>query len=69
MFRNRNEKGRVGEQWCLSVCVCLVAYVLLCFQEDDVDQLVKRMMALQTDIVDLQRSPLGRKQGGTLEDL
>lgn len=33
------------------------------------DQLVKRMMALQTDIVDLQRSPLGRKQGGTLEDL
>lgn len=48
---------------------CYVAYVLLCFQEDDVDQLVKRMMALQTDIVDLQRSPLGRKQGGTLEDL
>lgn len=46
-----------------------MAYVLPCFQEDDVDQLVKRMMALQTDIVDLQRSPLGRKQGGTLEDL
>lgn len=33
------------------------------------DQLVKKMMALQTDIVDLQRSPLGRKQGGILEDL
>lgn len=46
-----------------------VAYALPCFQEDDVDQLVKKMMALQTDIVDLQRSPLGRKQGGTLEDL
>ncbi|NXW71217.1 IKKB kinase, partial [Hirundo rustica] len=46
-----------------------VAYLLPCLQEDDVDQLVKRMMALQTDIVDLQRSPLGRKQGGTLEDL
>lgn len=46
-----------------------IAYVLPCFQEDDVDQLVKKMMALQTDIVDLQRSPLGRKQGGTLEDL
>ncbi|KAM9608948.1 inhibitor of nuclear factor kappa-B kinase subunit beta isoform X1 [Harpia harpyja] len=43
--------------------------VELCGREDDVDQLVKRMMALQTDIVDLQRSPLGRKQGGTLEDL
>ncbi|NXG02846.1 IKKB kinase, partial [Sakesphorus luctuosus] len=43
--------------------------VELCGQEEDVDQLVKRMMALQTDIVDLQRSPLGRKQGGTLEDL
>ncbi|NXX50156.1 IKKB kinase, partial [Tricholaema leucomelas] len=43
--------------------------VELCGWEDDVDQLVKKMMALQTDIVDLQRSPLGRKQGGTLEDL
>ncbi|NWU63117.1 IKKB kinase, partial [Pterocles burchelli] len=43
--------------------------VELCGREDDVDQLVKRMMALQTDIVDLQRSPLGRKQAGTLEDL
>ncbi|XP_027562170.1 inhibitor of nuclear factor kappa-B kinase subunit beta [Neopelma chrysocephalum] len=43
--------------------------VELCGREDDVDELVKRMMALQTDIVDLQRSPLGRKQGGTLEDL
>uniref|UniRef100_A0A672U0E1 Inhibitor of nuclear factor kappa-B kinase subunit beta n=1 Tax=Strigops habroptila TaxID=2489341 RepID=A0A672U0E1_STRHB len=43
--------------------------VELCGREDDVDQLVKKMMALQTDIVDLQRSPLGRKQGGTLEDL
>ncbi|XP_010211094.1 PREDICTED: inhibitor of nuclear factor kappa-B kinase subunit beta [Tinamus guttatus] len=43
--------------------------VELCGREEDVDQLVKKMMALQTDIVDLQRSPLGRKQGGTLEDL
>ncbi|XP_066063951.1 inhibitor of nuclear factor kappa-B kinase subunit beta-like [Chamaea fasciata] len=43
--------------------------VELCGREDDVEQVVKRMMALQTDIVDLQRSPLGRKQGGTLEDL
>ncbi|XP_065440818.1 inhibitor of nuclear factor kappa-B kinase subunit beta isoform X3 [Chrysemys picta bellii] len=43
--------------------------VELCGREEDVDQLVKRMMALQADIVDLQRSPLGRKQGGTLEDL
>ncbi|XP_066063713.1 inhibitor of nuclear factor kappa-B kinase subunit beta-like isoform X1 [Chamaea fasciata] len=43
--------------------------VELCGWEDDVEQVVKRMMALQTDIVDLQRSPLGRKQGGTLEDL
>ncbi|TFK08199.1 mitochondrial Rho GTPase 2 [Platysternon megacephalum] len=43
--------------------------VELCGREEDVDQLVKMMMALQADIVDLQRSPLGRKQGGTLEDL
>ncbi|KAM8794629.1 inhibitor of nuclear factor kappa-B kinase subunit beta [Eudromia elegans] len=43
--------------------------VELCGREEDVDELVKKMMALQTDIVDLQRSPLGRKQGGTLEDL
>ncbi|XP_019401582.1 PREDICTED: inhibitor of nuclear factor kappa-B kinase subunit beta isoform X1 [Crocodylus porosus] len=43
--------------------------VKLCGREEDVEQLVKRMMALQTDIVDLQRSPLGWKQGGTLEDL
>ncbi|XP_008822456.1 inhibitor of nuclear factor kappa-B kinase subunit beta isoform X4 [Nannospalax galili] len=38
-------------------------------QENDVKHLVERMMALQTDIVDLQRSPMGRKQGGTLDDL
>ncbi|XP_023486441.1 inhibitor of nuclear factor kappa-B kinase subunit beta isoform X4 [Equus caballus] len=38
-------------------------------QENEVRHLVERMMALQTDIVDLQRSPMGRKQGGTLDDL
>ncbi|XP_021506143.2 inhibitor of nuclear factor kappa-B kinase subunit beta isoform X1 [Meriones unguiculatus] len=38
-------------------------------QENDVKHLVEQMMALQTDIVDLQRSPMGRKQGGTLDDL
>uniref|UniRef100_A0A8D0H891 Inhibitor of nuclear factor kappa B kinase subunit beta n=1 Tax=Sphenodon punctatus TaxID=8508 RepID=A0A8D0H891_SPHPU len=42
--------------------------VKLCGREEDVEQLVRRMMALQTDILDLQRSPLGWKQGGTLED-
>lgn len=41
----------------------------LFLQENEVKQLVERMMALQTDIVDLQRSPLGWKQGGTLDDL
>lgn len=40
-----------------------------CGRENDVKVLVERMMALQTDIVDLQRSPMGRKQGGTLDDL
>uniref|UniRef100_A0A8C6N0I8 Inhibitor of nuclear factor kappa-B kinase subunit beta n=1 Tax=Mus spicilegus TaxID=10103 RepID=A0A8C6N0I8_MUSSI len=40
-----------------------------CGRENDVKHLVERMMALQTDIVDLQRSPMGRKQGGTLDDL
>ncbi|KAM5278623.1 inhibitor of nuclear factor kappa-B kinase subunit beta isoform 2-T2 [Hipposideros larvatus] len=43
--------------------------VELCGREDEVKHLVERMMALQTDIVDLQRSPMGRKQGGTLDDL
>uniref|UniRef100_A0A8C0WDA5 Inhibitor of nuclear factor kappa-B kinase subunit beta n=1 Tax=Castor canadensis TaxID=51338 RepID=A0A8C0WDA5_CASCN len=43
--------------------------VELCGRENDVKHLVERMMALQTDIVDLQRSPMGRKQGGTLDDL
>uniref|UniRef100_A0A672U011 IkappaB kinase n=1 Tax=Strigops habroptila TaxID=2489341 RepID=A0A672U011_STRHB len=37
--------------------------------EFGISEYMKKMMALQTDIVDLQRSPLGRKQGGTLEDL
>ncbi|XP_010615399.1 inhibitor of nuclear factor kappa-B kinase subunit beta isoform X3 [Fukomys damarensis] len=41
----------------------------LCGRENEVKHLVERMMALQTDIVDLQRSPMGRKQGGTLDDL
>ncbi|XP_072491159.1 inhibitor of nuclear factor kappa-B kinase subunit beta isoform X1 [Notamacropus eugenii] len=39
------------------------------YQETDVKHLVEQMMALQTDIVDLQRSPMSRKQGGTLDDL
>ncbi|XP_063672379.1 inhibitor of nuclear factor kappa-B kinase subunit beta isoform X7 [Pan troglodytes] len=43
--------------------------VELCGRENEVKLLVERMMALQTDIVDLQRSPMGRKQGGTLDDL
>uniref|UniRef100_A0A803TWI2 IkappaB kinase n=1 Tax=Anolis carolinensis TaxID=28377 RepID=A0A803TWI2_ANOCA len=38
-------------------------------KEEDVDQLVKKTMALQTDIVDLQRIPQGRKQGSSLDDL
>ncbi|XP_043844700.1 inhibitor of nuclear factor kappa-B kinase subunit beta isoform X2 [Dromiciops gliroides] len=40
-----------------------------CGRETDVKLLVEQMMALQTDIVDLQRSPMSRKQGGTLDDL
>ncbi|XP_036607257.1 inhibitor of nuclear factor kappa-B kinase subunit beta isoform X2 [Trichosurus vulpecula] len=43
--------------------------VELCGREADVKHLVEQMMALQTDIVDLQRSPMSRKQGGTLDDL
>uniref|UniRef100_F6RS10 Inhibitor of nuclear factor kappa-B kinase subunit beta n=2 Tax=Monodelphis domestica TaxID=13616 RepID=F6RS10_MONDO len=43
--------------------------VELCGRESDVKLLVEQMMALQTDIVDLQRSPMSRKQGGTLDDL
>ncbi|KAH0623097.1 hypothetical protein JD844_031048 [Phrynosoma platyrhinos] len=43
--------------------------VELCGREEEVDQLVKKTMALQTDIVDLQRIPQGRKQGSSLDDL
>ncbi|ETE66684.1 Inhibitor of nuclear factor kappa-B kinase subunit beta [Ophiophagus hannah] len=38
-------------------------------REEDVEQLVKKTMALQTDIVELQRIPQGRKQGSSLDDL
>lgn len=53
----------------LTTSVALVASAQLFLQENEVKHLVERMMALQTDIVDLQRSPMGRKQGGTLDDL
>ncbi|XP_053125130.1 inhibitor of nuclear factor kappa-B kinase subunit beta [Hemicordylus capensis] len=43
--------------------------VELCGREKDVEQLVKKTMALQTDIVELQRIPQGRKQGINLDDL
>uniref|UniRef100_A0A8C5SP80 IkappaB kinase n=1 Tax=Laticauda laticaudata TaxID=8630 RepID=A0A8C5SP80_LATLA len=43
--------------------------VELCGREEDVEQLVKKTMALQTDIVELQRIPQGRKQGSSLDDL
>ncbi|XP_042535402.1 inhibitor of nuclear factor kappa-B kinase subunit beta isoform X1 [Dipodomys spectabilis] len=55
--------GRVGDASYVSVLMDFF------HQENDVKHLVERMMALQTDIVDLQRSPMGRKQGGTLDDL
>lgn len=38
-------------------------------QEEEVEELVKKTMALQTEIVDLQRIPQGRKQGSSLDDL
>lgn len=53
----------------LTTSVASVASAQLFLQENEVKHLVERMMALQTDIVDLQRSPMGRKQGGTLDDL
>ncbi|KAE8619361.1 hypothetical protein XENTR_v10009735 [Xenopus tropicalis] len=43
--------------------------VELCGREREVQALVDKMMALQTDSVDLQRNPLGRKHRGTLDDL
>lgn len=49
--------------------LCQLTLAQLFHQENEVKHLVERMMALQTDIVDLQRSPMGRKQGGTLDDL
>ncbi|XP_061448378.1 inhibitor of nuclear factor kappa-B kinase subunit beta isoform X2 [Rhineura floridana] len=38
-------------------------------REEEVEQLVKKTMALQTDIVDLQRIPQGPKQGSSLDAL
>lgn len=43
--------------------------VELCGREQEVQQLVEKMMALQTDSVDLQRNPLGRRHRGTLDDI
>ncbi|KAG8441159.1 hypothetical protein GDO86_006774 [Hymenochirus boettgeri] len=43
--------------------------VELCGREQEVQFLVDKMMALQTDSVELQRNPLGRKHRGTLDDL
>ncbi|XP_044293262.1 inhibitor of nuclear factor kappa-B kinase subunit beta isoform X1 [Varanus komodoensis] len=43
--------------------------VELCGREEEVEQLVKKTMALQTDIVDLQRIPQGRKPGSSLDEL
>ncbi|KAJ6653208.1 hypothetical protein lerEdw1_009994 [Lerista edwardsae] len=43
--------------------------VELCGREAEVEELVKKTMTLQTEIVDLQRIPQGRKPGSTLDDL
>ncbi|CAI9573616.1 unnamed protein product [Staurois parvus] len=43
--------------------------VELCGREQEVQHLVEKMMALQTDSVDLQRNPLGRRHRGTLDDI
>ncbi|XP_063787811.1 inhibitor of nuclear factor kappa-B kinase subunit beta [Pseudophryne corroboree] len=43
--------------------------VELCGREQEVQLLVEKMMALQTDSVDLQRNPLGRRHRGTLDDI
>ncbi|XP_056426950.1 inhibitor of nuclear factor kappa-B kinase subunit beta isoform X2 [Hyla sarda] len=40
-----------------------------CGREQEVQHLVEKMMALQTDSVDLQRNPLGRRSRGTLDDI
>ncbi|CAO2611639.1 Inhibitor of nuclear factor kappa-B kinase subunit beta [Lemmus lemmus] len=67
-YREQTEFGITSEKLLLAWKEMEQA-VELCGREDDVKHLVERMMALQTDIVDLQRSPMGRKQGGTLDDL
>ncbi|KAM4747161.1 inhibitor of nuclear factor kappa-B kinase subunit beta isoform 2-T2 [Rhinophrynus dorsalis] len=41
----------------------------LCGREQEVLLLVEKMMTLQTDSVDLQRNPLGRRHRGTLDDI
>ncbi|XP_068128388.1 inhibitor of nuclear factor kappa-B kinase subunit beta [Hyperolius riggenbachi] len=40
-----------------------------CGREQEVQHLVEKMMVLQTESVDLQRNPLGRRHRGTLDDL
>ncbi|XP_053573976.1 inhibitor of nuclear factor kappa-B kinase subunit beta [Bombina bombina] len=40
-----------------------------CNTEQEVQHLVEKMMVLQTESVDLQRNPLGRRHRGTLDDI
>lgn len=67
-YREQMEFGITSEKL-LSTWREMEQAVELCGRELEVQQLVEKMMALQTDSVDLQRNPLGRRHRGTLDDI
>ncbi|CAH2275175.1 Inhibitor of nuclear factor kappa-B kinase subunit beta [Pelobates cultripes] len=67
-YKEQMEFGITSEKL-LSTWKTMESTVEKCGREQEVQQLVEKMMALQTDSVDLQRNPLGRKHCGTLDDI
>uniref|UniRef100_A0A8C5R0G1 IkappaB kinase n=1 Tax=Leptobrachium leishanense TaxID=445787 RepID=A0A8C5R0G1_9ANUR len=67
-YKEQMEFGITSEKL-LSTWKEMESTVERCGREQEVQQLVEKMMVLQTDSVDLQRNPLGRKHRGTLDDI
>ncbi|KAM8974176.1 inhibitor of nuclear factor kappa-B kinase subunit beta [Pelodytes ibericus] len=67
-YKEQMEFGIKSEKL-LSTWRNMESTVELCGREQEVQYFVEKMMALQTESVDLQRNPLGRKHRGTLDDI
>ncbi|XP_053319015.1 inhibitor of nuclear factor kappa-B kinase subunit beta [Spea bombifrons] len=67
-YKEQMEFGITSEKL-LTTWKYMESAVELCGREQEVQHLVEKMMELQTDSVDLQRNPLGRKYRGTLDDI